>query len=235
MKTARADATRERILTTAERLFAEHGVYAVSNRQISEAAGQGNNTAVGYHFGAKADLVRAIARRHTEEIEVTRTRMVGEVPAGAPARAWVACLVRPATEHLGALPGPTWFARFGAQVMTDPALRGIMVEEALAVPSLHRTLLGLHGCLPALPADVRSERADMACQLMVHTLSSGASPRAGGSATRTPKDRCAERERALAEGTPTPRAGWHAAGTGLIDALVGLWLAPVTTTNEGER
>ncbi|MEA5360774.1 TetR family transcriptional regulator [Amycolatopsis sp., V23-08] len=215
MKTARADATRERILTTAERLFAEHGVYAVSNRQISEAAGQGNNTAVGYHFGAKADLVRAIARRHTEEIEVTRTRMVAEVPAGAPVRAWVACLVRPVTDHLGALPGPTWFARFGAQVMTDPALRGIMVEEALAVPSLHRTLRGLHGCLPALPADVRAERADMARQLMVHT--------------------CAERERALAEGTPTPRADWHAAGTGLIDALVGLWLAPVTTTDEGER
>ena len=142
--------------------------------------------------------------------------MVGEVPTGAPVRAWVACLVRPATDHLGALPGPTWFARFGAQVMTDPALRGIMVEEAPAVPSLHRTLLGLHGCLPALPADVRAERADMARQLMVHTVSSGASPRAGGSAT------------------PTPRADWHAAGTGLIDALVGLWLAPVTTTNEGE-
>jgi hypothetical protein len=67
--------------------------------------------------------------------------------------------------------------------MTDPALRGIMVEEALAVPSPHRTLLGLHGCLPTLPADVRA---------------------------------------------------WRAAGTGLIDSLVGLWLAPVTTMNEGE-
>lgn len=176
MKTARADTTRGLILTTAERLFAEHGVYAVSNRQISEAAGQGNNTAVGYHFGTKADLVRAIARRHTEGIEVTRTRMVGAVPAGADVRTWVACLVRPATDHLGALSGPTWFARFGAQVMTDPALRGIMVEEALAVPLLHRTLLGLHGCLPALPADVRAERADMARQLMVHTVSSRASP-----------------------------------------------------------
>jgi hypothetical protein len=48
----------------------------------------------------------------------------------------------------------------------------------------------------------------MARQLMVHML--------------------AERERALAEGTPTPRANWHDAGTGLIDAIVGIWLAPVT-------
>ena len=28
----------------------------------------------------------------------------------------------------------------------------------------------------------------------------------------------AERERALAEGTPTPRSSWHGAATGLIDA-----------------
>ena len=34
-------ATRRRIASTAERLFAEQGVATVSNRQISEAAGQG--------------------------------------------------------------------------------------------------------------------------------------------------------------------------------------------------
>lgn len=65
-------ATREALLTAAERLFAEHGVHAVANRQISEAAGQGNNAAVSYHFGTKVDLVRAIARRHAEGIEVGR-------------------------------------------------------------------------------------------------------------------------------------------------------------------
>ena len=43
LKSDRASSTREAILTAAERLFAEHGVYAVSNRQVSEAAGQGNN------------------------------------------------------------------------------------------------------------------------------------------------------------------------------------------------
>jgi AcrR family transcriptional regulator len=55
----RNDVTRERILTAAERLFAEHGVSAVSNRQVAEAAGQGNTAVVGYHFGTKADLIRA--------------------------------------------------------------------------------------------------------------------------------------------------------------------------------
>ncbi|MGK2866028.1 MAG: TetR family transcriptional regulator, partial [Mycobacterium sp.] len=43
LRTDRASTTREAILTAAERLYAEHGVFAVSNRQVSEAAGQGNN------------------------------------------------------------------------------------------------------------------------------------------------------------------------------------------------
>ncbi|NJC83954.1 TetR/AcrR family transcriptional regulator [Planosporangium mesophilum] len=209
IRAERSHATRELILAAAERLFAEHGVLAVSNRQVSEAAGQGNNTAVGYHFGTKADLVRAIARRHSAPIEEIRRRMVAELGDSTDIRDWVTCLVRPVTEHLAASGSPTWFARFGAQVMTDPSLRPIIIEESLSSPSLMRVLEGLSRCRSDLPAEVRAERGDMARQLMVHMV--------------------AERERALAEGTPTPRSSWHDAATGLIDALVGLALAPVTT------
>ncbi|MEU9885600.1 TetR/AcrR family transcriptional regulator [Sphaerisporangium sp. NPDC051011] len=208
VRAERVGATRESILAAAERLFAEHGVFAVSNRQVSEAAGQGNNAAVGYHFGTKADLVRAIVRKHTGRIEAVRLRMLDETGENPDVRDWVNCLVRPIAEHLASLGGPTWYARFGAQVMTDPTLRAIMAEESLASPSLHQALDGLRRCLPDLPAEVRAERWDMARLLMVQIY--------------------AERERALAEGTPTPRASWHDAATGLVDAIVGLWLAPVT-------
>src|SRR5689334_9881630 len=109
--TTRAGATRELILTAAERLFAEHGVLAVSNRAVSEAAGQGNNTAVGYHFGTKTDLVRAIIRRHAEPIERERARLLAAAGDSDNLRDWVACLVRPHAEHLAALGNPTWFAR----------------------------------------------------------------------------------------------------------------------------
>ena len=208
VRAARVGATRESILAAAEQLFAEHGVFAVSNRQVSEVAGQGNNTAVGYHFGTKADLVRAIVRKHAERTELNRMRMVAELGDSPGVRDWVACLTRPNAEHLAALGNPTWFARFGAQVMTDPTLRGIMIEEALSAPSLHQVLAGLNRCLPELPAEVRAERDDMARQLMVHMF--------------------AERERALAEGAPTPRSTWLDAAAGLADAIVGLYLAPVT-------
>jgi AcrR family transcriptional regulator len=211
-RTARAEqvsATRELILTAAERLFAERGVNAVSNRQVSEAAGQGNNTAVGYHFGTKADLVRAIVRKHASRIEEIRARLLAGIGDSTDVRDWVDCLVRPIPEHLGALGGPTWYARFCAQVVTDPALHEILVEESLASPTLRQIIDGLTRCLPELPAEVRAERAEMARHLIVHMP--------------------AERERAIAENRATPRANWDDAASGLADALVGLWLAPISS------
>ncbi|MEW2401159.1 TetR family transcriptional regulator [Streptomyces sp. NPDC046862] len=208
VRAERAGATRELILTAAERLFAEHGVYAVSNRQVSEAAGQGNNAAVGYHFGTKADLVRAVARRHEERIEEIRARQLSSIAGSTDVRDWVDCLVRPIPEHLAALGSPTWYARFCAQVMTDPALHRIMVDESLASPSLRRIIAEVNRRLPDLPPETHAERGAMARQLIVHM--------------------CAERERALAEGTATPRASWQDTATGLVDAILGLWSAPVT-------
>lgn len=208
LRNDRASSTREAILIAAERLFAEHGVYAVSNRQVSEAAGQGNNAAVGYHFGAKADLVRAIESKHRIPIEILREQMVAQAAESTDLREWVACLVCPLTAHLVELGNPTWYARFAAQAMADPAYHKIVVKDALASPSLVQVIEGINRCLPDLPREVHAERNIMARNLLMHT--------------------CAEWERALAEGSAVRRPGWREATSGLIDAIVGLWLAPVT-------
>jgi AcrR family transcriptional regulator len=212
-RSERASSTQEAILVAAERLFAEHGVFAVSNRQVSEAAGQGNNAAVGYHFGTKADLVRAIEEKHRWPVEQMREQLVAELANSgdsADMRDWVACLVRPLTDHLEALGNPTWYARFAAQAMTDPAYYNIIVKGALSSPSLVQVVDGIGRCLPDLPADVLFERNIMARNLLMHT--------------------CADLERSLAAGGSMPRPSWRAAASGLIDAIVGLWLAPVTPT-----
>lgn len=200
--------TREIILATAERLFAEHGVYNVSNRQISDAAGQGNNAAVHYHFGTKNDLITALVERHQDALARRRADYVARVGEHPGLRDWVACFVLPMTDHLAALGRPTWFARFNAQLVTDPTLHPILEQRFRADPAMATVLEGIHRCVAQLPPEVRAERAAITGHLMMHMA--------------------ADRERALARGTPTTRETWRDTADGLIDAIVGLWQAPVS-------
>ncbi|MFK4087595.1 TetR/AcrR family transcriptional regulator [Kribbella sp. NPDC020789] len=208
VRTDKAAATRELILETAERMFAERGIHEVSNRQVSEAAGQGNNTAVGYHFGTKTDLIRAILRRHAAAIEERRAAMVAAVQGSGELRDWVECLVRPTTDYLAAQGVPTWMARFNAQLMTDPALREEVFDELLIPPSVLVIIDALHECIGEQPLPVRMERSAMARIVIVQMI--------------------ADHERDLAEGRATARTSWHDVATGLIDGIVGILTAPVT-------
>jgi AcrR family transcriptional regulator len=208
VRSARVNATRELILATAERMFAERGVHEVSNRQISEAAGQGNNTAVGYHFGTKTDLIRAILAHHAPGVEQRRREMVAEIQDSTDLRDWVTALVRPSTDYMAGLGTPSWLARFHVQLTYDPALRQLMIDQLQDAPAMLQIIDGLSALLADLPQPVQRERGTMTRHLIVQTT--------------------AEYERALAAGEPTDRASWYDLATGLIDALVGLWTAPVT-------
>lgn len=63
--------TRDRILHTAERLFADAGIAATSLRTITTAADV-NLAAVNYHFGSKDALVEAVYREHLEPLNRAR-------------------------------------------------------------------------------------------------------------------------------------------------------------------
>ncbi|MHB9863201.1 TetR family transcriptional regulator [Streptomyces sp. YIM S03343] len=206
---ARSTATRAAIMAAAERLYAEHGLAMVSNRQIGEAAGQGNTTVVSYHFGSRTALMRAIMAQHGQRIDKIRRRHVEAVGHSDDVRDWVRCLVRPVTEHLGSLDQPSWQARFAVQVLTDPLMRALVTDESLTRESLRHTLQELGRCLEeTTPAHVRRVRGDMARDLITHT--------------------CAERERTLAAGTAEPNTSWQSTAQALEDALVGLLTAPTT-------
>jgi AcrR family transcriptional regulator len=207
LRTERSVATREALLSAAERLFAERGMYAVSNRQISDAAGQGNNAAACYHFGTRTDLLRAIEDKHREPIEALRAELLVAVADSTDLRDWVGTLVRPLTEHLARLGNPSWYARFAAQAMADPTYRHVVTRDALASPQLVSAINGINRCLPALPKRVRFERIVMARNLLMHT--------------------CAEHEGELAVHGPRARSPWPVAAEGLTDAVVGIWQAPV--------
>ncbi|EHB55193.1 regulatory protein TetR [Mycolicibacterium rhodesiae JS60] len=194
----------------AERLFAEHGMHAVSNRQISDAAGQGNNAAACYHFGSRADLLRAIEARHRLAIDEIRQRKLGCIPSNPQLRDWIGVLVYPLTEHLEALGTPTFYARFAAQVMADPICRDLVGSDAMTSDLMMKTVRGINRSLPDHPKRVRAGRWMMARNLLMHT--------------------CAEIEGELASGRPSVNANWSLVAEELITGLVGLWEAPAGKT-----
>jgi AcrR family transcriptional regulator len=66
---------RDALVTTAERLFAEQGIDAVSLRTVMAEAGT-NVAAVRYHFGTKDALVEAVVRARSEEILAARDALL---------------------------------------------------------------------------------------------------------------------------------------------------------------
>src|SRR3984957_2107685 len=100
LRNDRSTGTREAILSAAERLFAERGMDAASNRQIREAAGQGNNAAACYHFGIRTDLLRAIESKHRVPIEELRGEMLAGAGNSTELRDWGGTLGHPLTAHL---------------------------------------------------------------------------------------------------------------------------------------
>ena len=63
-----------KLMLTAERLFGERGIDAVSLRQIVSAAGQANSSAVQHHFGTKEGLIQAVYDMRLPELDVGRKR-----------------------------------------------------------------------------------------------------------------------------------------------------------------
>lgn len=95
--------TRERLILTAERLFATQGIEAVSLREIARAGGQKNVAAMQYHFGDRQGLFSAILEYRMSRIETKRQALLNacdERGDGHTLRPLIACLVLPFVEHV---------------------------------------------------------------------------------------------------------------------------------------
>ena len=73
---------RERILDAAERLFSRRGFYGVSLRDITEAAGV-DVALVGYHFGGKRALFKAVFERRAEVLNRERLELLNDIRLAA--------------------------------------------------------------------------------------------------------------------------------------------------------
>ncbi|MYR06728.1 TetR family transcriptional regulator [Gordonia sp. SID5947] len=63
---------KQRLVLTAERLYACHGLDGVPLRQIAVEAGTANKSAVQYHFGSKEALVTAVLANRVDDLDRRR-------------------------------------------------------------------------------------------------------------------------------------------------------------------
>jgi AcrR family transcriptional regulator len=74
--------TRDALLEQGALLFARHGVAGVTARQLHEAVGARNESALHYHFGGREGLAMEILRIHVEAVEARRAPLAAAIEAG---------------------------------------------------------------------------------------------------------------------------------------------------------
>ncbi|WP_205625678.1 TetR/AcrR family transcriptional regulator [Actinomadura atramentaria] len=155
-----ASATRDRLLAAGARLFAARGIDAARTRDIVALAGQGNDSAVTYHFGSRAGLLDAILRAGVQRMEPARR---AALPAlrDAPLPDVVAAVVHPIADEL-ATPHGRDFLRIVNQVAGRAGLRLHTVPEPIRDTALAEQLgLLQHHLTRDLPEPLALERLSL--------------------------------------------------------------------------
>lgn len=167
--TVAAQDTRERLIITAERLFAERGIGEVSLREVGVAAGQRNTSAATYHFGRKKTLIEAIVEYRMRGVNEQRLHLLAAMRAegsGSEVRSLLEAFVVPLAASTAEQ--DSHYARFLAQFSADPMYRTSWDWETAT--SLHLVWTGLHRCLSDLPRAVVEARLGMLINLVIHTV-----------------------------------------------------------------
>lgn len=149
--------TRERILDEAERLFALHGLDAVSVREITDSADV-NTAAIHYHFGSKQDLVAAILARRAAPFAARREELLDELERSGHVdlRTVVRAMVLPnfelATDGKGGANYVAFMSALGSHAELMPLIAEVYDE------GIERFMRMLITVTPGLPQEVRELR-----------------------------------------------------------------------------
>lgn len=158
-RSEKAEETRERILDAAEKLFARHGFYGVSVRQITGEAGV-DVALAHYYFGTKMGLFDAVFLRRAEILNRERIASLNRYqadpgPEGPTVEGVIEAFVGPMLD-IWAAGGRGWSDYFAllAQVNNTPDWGGQTMARYFD-PVIHRLLDVLRPILPgATEADL---------------------------------------------------------------------------------
>lgn len=164
--------TRQRLMDTAERLFARYGIDAVTPRQIVLASHERNQSAIHYHFGSKEGLLATLHASRMAEINGRRRELLQALPEAdrdARLRALLEAIARPLAER-------TWrrngrhYVIFLSHLFADRARRDRAVGMAEAATELRQIFRRLRLLAPELPRPVWEERLRLVLGCIIHGL-----------------------------------------------------------------
>ena len=149
-----AGGVRDRLLDSAEQLFAERGFDATSIRDLAGAAGC-NIASVNYYFGGKEKLYVEIWRHHLHSLRETRIASIDKVfseSAGRPSledllRSFAYAFIGPLVDESG---GPRLIKLMAREIL-NPHLPSSMFSEAVIKPTLSAVQDALAKVCPELP------------------------------------------------------------------------------------
>jgi AcrR family transcriptional regulator len=169
----RSDASvADRLIEAAESLYGRHGLEGVSLRQISIAAGTGNNYAVQYHFGDAGGLIRAILKRRMPELERLMAQRLAQVKAAGrlgETRALVELLFCPLFEHVNRR-GERSCARFMLTLMSTPAGQPHFACILDQIPISDYIFDLLNEVHPDIPLPFLRERQRLVTIMVLHSI-----------------------------------------------------------------
>src|SRR5882724_4007233 len=162
--------TKERILDSAERLFADRGVEATSLRAIIADA-RVNLAAIHYHYHSKEELLDAVLMRRIEPVNRERLEMLeayGENPSlEAVLEAFIAPAVRVGAD--AKLGGKPFVRLMGRIIMEGRDRLPRMIRQHFGVV-LQRFTEALQQAAPELPRVELFWRLHFTIGAMAHTL-----------------------------------------------------------------
>jgi AcrR family transcriptional regulator len=171
---ARGAATRLKIVTTAEKLFAAQGVSNVPLSMIVHKAGLKNVNAVHYHFGTKQGLLQAIVDRHLSCISQRRAGMLDTL-AGREQhdiRDLVEALVLPIAQEMNAVDGGEEFIHINAELIALKTLSFYSaIDHPLRLTYENQLVLLFQAKLDHLPTVLVQKRMMLVGSLLYHGLS----------------------------------------------------------------
>ena len=172
----RRNATKDALLSTAERLYAERGLDAVSMREITREAGQRNSTALQYHFSSKQALVSAIIHRRMNDGDSRRLEFLHDLELRGKlddVRSLVAAMVEPIAVGIKSpkrWPAEQCWIRFLSEAQRRPEYDLVEFAKTASDLGLRRVYLLLGKQLRHVPDVVLRQRFLIAMSQVVHGL-----------------------------------------------------------------